>query len=232
MLQIHGNNNFSRAYLDTIQTVNGTEAENATRLWELWYDQTFANGAFDIEVGRQSLDQEFVVSQYSSLFINTMAGWPALPTEDLYGGGPAYPLSSLGVRRRGKPASEVTVLAGAFDDNPGGGAFDQDAQSLDAGGTKFNLDTGALFIGGVQVAPNLFAGMPGTYKLGFWYDTANFPDQAFDNLGVSLASPYSDGIPQMHKGNCSFYGVVDQTLWQPKGSARSVNLFACNGSAA
>ncbi len=212
-LQIHGNNNFSSAYLDDIQTANSNEAENATRLWELWYDQAFANGAFDIKLGQQSIDQEFIVSQYSSLFINTMAGWPAVPSYDLYGGGPAYPLSSLGVRLRARPSSAVSVLAGVFDDNPGGGAFGGDAQSLDASGTRFNLNTGALFIGEVDVATNLVAGMPGTYKLGFWYDTGDgFPD--------------STGSAATHAGNWSFYGVMDQTLWQPKGSARSVNLFA------
>ena len=55
-------------------------------------------------------------------------GWPALPAIDLYAGGPAYPLSSLGVRLRGQPIGETTVLAGVFDDNPPGGPFDNDTQ--------------------------------------------------------------------------------------------------------
>jgi len=237
-LQIHGNNDFSASFLDNIQTANGNEAENSTRLWELWYDQSFANGDFDIKLGQQSLDQEFIVSQYSGLFINTVMGWPAVPTEDLFGGGPAYPLSSLGVRLRGKPTSDLTVLAGVFDDNPGGGPFDADAQALDAGGTKFNLNTGALFIAEVQYALNQpalgdmdygnapFGGLPGTYKLGFWYDTGFFPDQEFDNTGLSLADPASTGIPGMNKGNYSFYGVMDQMVWRPNPqSPRTLGVF-------
>jgi porin len=224
-LQIHGNNNFSRSYLDNIQTANGNEAENATRLWELWYDQVFASGAFDIKVGQQSVDQEFIVSKYSGLFVNTMAGWPAVPSADLYAGGPAYPLSSLGVRVQAKPTSNLTILAGVFDDNPSGGPFADDPQSLDTGGIRFNLNTGALFIGEAQLATKLVAGLPGTYKLGLWYDTGSFPDQAFDNRGLSLANPESDGVPAMHRYNYSVYGVVDQTLWQAKGSARSLNAF-------
>ncbi len=236
-LQIHGNNDFDASYLGAIQTTNGNEAENATRLWELWYDQSFANGAFDIKIGQQSLDQEFIVSQYSGLFINTMMGWPALPSNNLYAGGPAYPLSSLGVRVRGIPAPGLTVLAGVFDDNPPGGPFDNDPQSLDAGGTRFNLNTGALIIAELQYAVNQpslgqmdyghrAAGLPGTYKLGFWYDTGSFPDQEFDDTGLSLANPASTGIPRMHKGNFSFYGVMDQMVWRPDPQGpRSLGVF-------
>lgn len=222
-LQIHGRS-FSPYYLDTLQTSNGTEADNATRLWELWYDQSFGS-ALDIKLGQQSIDQEFIVSKYSALFVNTMAGWPLIPSANLYAGGPAYPLSSLGIRAQIKPDSNVTLLAGVFDDNPPGGAFDDDPQSLDAGGTKFNLNTGALFIAEAQVSATPF-GQPGTYKLGFWYDTAFFPDQAIDDQGLSLANPASDGVAAEHKGNYSIYGVIDQTLWQPKGSSKSVNMFA------
>ena len=224
-LQIHGQS-FSPYYLDDLQTANGTESEDATRLWELWYDQSFANGAFDIKLGQQSIDQEFMVSNYSALFVNTAAGWPILPTADLYAGGPAYPLSSLGIRGLVRPTSNLTILAGVFDDNPPGGTFDDDLQSADAGGVRFNLNTGALFIAEAQLYVSMFAGLPGTYKLGFWYDTGDFPDQAVDNQGLSLAAPESDGISEMHKGNLSAYGVVDQTIWKPKGSTRSLNVFA------
>ena len=31
----------SRPYLDNLQTANGNEAEDGTRLWEMWYDQAF-----------------------------------------------------------------------------------------------------------------------------------------------------------------------------------------------
>jgi porin len=224
-LQIHGQS-LSPYYLDDLQTANGTESEDATRLWELWYDQSFANGAFDIKLGQQSIDQEFMVSKYSALFVNAMAGWPMLPSADLYAGGPAYPLSSLGMRGLVRPAPNLTILAGVFDDNPPGGSFAHDPQSADSGGVRFNLNTGALFIAEAQLHINTIADLPGTYKLGFWYDTGYFPDQAVDNHGLPLADPKSDGIPEMHKGNYSAYGVVDQTIWQPEGSTRSLNIFA------
>jgi porin len=227
-LQIHGRS-LSPYYLDNLQSASGTEADDATRLWELWYDQAFDNGRIDIRLGQQSIDNEFIVSKYSGLFVNTMAGWPLIPSEDLYGGGPAYPLSSLGARIQAKPSGNTTILAGAFGDNPGGGAFSDDAQALDATGAKFNLKTGALFIAELQYALNAPppSGLPGTYKIGFWYDTGFFPDQRYGTDGLSLAAADSDGRPRMHKGNYSVYGVIDQTVWQSASDgSRNVNIFA------
>ena len=120
-LQIHGRN-LSTDNLQTLQTASGIEAQGTTRLWELWYQQSFLDGGFDVKIGQQSLDQEFITSVPDPvLFINTMMGWPMLPSADLYAGGPAYPLSSLGVRLRSNAIGPFTILAGAFDDNPPGG---------------------------------------------------------------------------------------------------------------
>ncbi|MBV8144114.1 MAG: carbohydrate porin, partial [Gammaproteobacteria bacterium] len=115
--------------LYTLQTASGIEAARSTRLWELWFQQSFLGGRTDIKIGQQSLDQEFITSAGASIFINTMMGWPVVPSYDLYAGGPAYPLSSLGVRLRGQPTNELTLLGGVFDDNPPGGPFFNDPQT-------------------------------------------------------------------------------------------------------
>jgi porin len=230
--QIHGLNLTARN-LDVLQTISNIEADRATRLWELWYRQTLPGMDADVKFGQQSVDQEFLVSDYAGLFINAMNGWPALPSNDLYAGGPVYPLSSLGIRLRAKPAMGLTVLAGVFDDNPPGGSFFNDLQVRDgeASGTRFNLGTGALFLGEIQyaVAHPPFAGrraLPGTYKLGVWADTGPFPDQRFDTAGLSLAAPASTGIARLDRGNFSLYGVVDQTVWQPDpAAARALGVF-------
>jgi porin len=208
-LQLHGRP-LSGPYLDNIQAANGNEGENATRLWELWYDQATPGGRFDLKIGQQSIDNEFMGSNYSALFVNTMAGWPVVPSLDLYGGGPAYPLGSLGVRGQYKPNDGVTILAGVFDDDPGGGRFDEDQQVLDPAGGRFNLNNGALWIAEIQYATAVF-GLPGTYKFGGWYDSANFPDQRYD---------------ASHRGNYALYAVADQTVWHsPANAKRSLNLF-------
>ena len=78
-LQIHGDN-LSATNLYSLQTASGIQANRATRLWELWYDQKFGEtDRFDLKIGQQSLDQEFMVSQNALLFVNTMFGWAMLP---------------------------------------------------------------------------------------------------------------------------------------------------------
>src|SRR5580704_7694317 len=140
-LQIHGRN-LSADNLATLQTASGIEGDRATRLWELWYQQKMFDDKIDVKIGQQSLDQEFMTSTNSNYFVNTMMGWPMLPSADLPGGGPAYPLSALGIRVRAHPSDSVTVLAGVFngsptDNKPG------DSQQVNQSGTSFPLNGGA-----------------------------------------------------------------------------------------
>src|SRR5271155_5395819 len=182
-LQIHGNN-LSAENLDTLQTASGIEAGRATRLWELWYQQKFLEeDRLDVKVGQQSLDQEFMVSQNALLFVNTMFGWPMLPSADMPGGGPAYPLSALGVRVRWHVTDSVTVLAGVYNGSPVTSIYG-DPQKQNPSGVNFPVNGGALFIAEAQYSYPAIGSMvytdnpplSGTYKLGFWYDTEEFAD--------------------------------------------------------
>jgi porin len=232
--------NIATYNLLNLQTPSGILADDTTRFWEIWFQQSFLDGRFDVRLGQQSLDQEFMTSQSAALFLNTAMGWPVLPSADLYAGGPAYPLSSLGVRLRGQPASGITALLGVFQDNPPGGPFNDDGQLRGSTrwGGNFNLRTGALVIGEIQYALNqpgngdmasgsAPGGLPGTYKLGFWYDSGPFPDQRFDTAGLPLASASSTGANALLWNNFSIYAVADQMVWRPaEDSPRSINVFA------
>jgi porin len=233
-LQVHGTN-LSAANLGTLQTASGIEADRSTRLWELWYQQKFLDeDRLDVKVGQQSLDQEFMVSQNALLFVNTMFGWPMLPSADLPGGGPAYPLSALGIRVRARPTDSYTFLFGLFNGSPVTNS-NGDPQQQNPSGTNFGLNGGALAIAEVQYAyPSLGAMVyPGeaeplarTYKLGIWYDSEKFADQEFDNTGLSLANPATTGAPQMHRGDYGIYGVADQMIWRsPEDADTTANFF-------
>ncbi len=232
-LQIHGQD-LTAQNLAALQPVSGIEAERSTRLWEMWLQQSVLNGAADIKIGQQSVDQEFMVSQYSGLFLNSVMGWPVVPTVDLYAGGPSYPLSSLGVRLRAQPAPNVTVLAGVFNDNPPGGPFENDSQlrGAEAAGAAFNLNTGALWMGEVQYALNPPAadgrpqGLPGTYKFGAYYDSGAFPAQRMVLPGGGGAA--EEAVPaRIYQGNFSFYALADQMVWRPEADGpQSLGVFA------
>ena len=72
--------------------------------------------------------------------------------------------------------------------------------------------------------------MPGVYKLGAWYASADYLDQhdGFNAAGavVSLADP-ALAAALAHRGNGGVYGVADQMVW--RGAASSVNLFLRGG---
>jgi porin len=210
------------------------EAEAAVRLWELWYQQKFSD-KFDIKIGEQSLDQEFIVSQNASYLLYAVNGWPLLPTFNLPGGGPAYPLAGLGVRGRAQVTNNFTVLAGLFNGSPIP-RNSPDTQLSNPYGVSFPLNTDVLAIAELQF---MFPGsdasakandqsplLPGAYKIGAWYDSYVFNDQRYDNTGLPLASPASDGIPATHHGDFSVYGVMDQMIWRSKDDAnRNLNFY-------
>lgn len=224
-LQIHGQN-LSADNLLTLQTSSGIESDRATRLWELWYDQKFdKEGKYDIKIGQQSLDQEYMVSQNGLLYMNTMFGWAMLPSADMPGGGPAYPLSAPGIRVHARPGNALTLLAGAYTGN---------AAQQNASGTAFPTD-GFLGIAELQYAyPSLGLTVRSDnktplgriYKIGAWYDNVKFDDQRYDHNGLSLADPNSDGKAFSHRGDFAIYAVADQMLWvDPRENDRSISVF-------
>jgi porin len=216
-----------------LQTLTDIEAPVGVRLWELWYQQKFGD-KFDIKIGEQSLDEEFTIAPTANtFFLSSMSGWPGVPTIDLPGGGPAYPLAGLGVRGRAQVTESVTVLAGVFNGSPIPGDSPNTPAS-NPNGVSFPLDTGTLAIAELQYAfgasasgkPNADGPLPGNYKIGAWYDSYKFDDQQYDTIGLPLASPLSNGTPAAHHGDFSLYGVMDQMIWRSKdNSNRSVNVF-------
>jgi porin len=230
-LEIHGGN-LSASNLYNLQTVSGIEADRAIRLWELWYQQKFGD-AFDIKIGQQSIDQEFMVSQNSGYFINTMTGWPMLPSADMPGGGPAYPLSALGIRAREHIGDSFTLLAGVFNGSPSPTNVG-DPQLADPYGVSFPLNGGVLAIAELQfqypgsgtlAKADEDEPLARTYKIGVWYDSESFPDQRYDNTGLSLGNPASTGIPASHRGDYAFYAVADQMIWRSEDPDRNISAF-------
>jgi porin len=231
-LWIYGGN-LSEHYLQTLQTASGIEADPTVRLWELWYQQKFFDDKIDIKIGQQSLDQEFIVTQNGSYFVNTMFGWPMLPSGDLPGGGPAYPLSALGVRLRAHLNDSFTLLAGVYNGSPVTSIYG-DPQKNNAHGVNFLIGQGVLGIAELQYtypSPNTIvqAGeedpLARTYKIGFWYDSWQFPSQQYATNGLLLANPASSGIAQALYGDYAFYAVADQMIWRAADPDRNINVF-------
>ncbi len=234
-LDIHGRS-LSADDLDNLQTVSGIEADRGARLWEMWYDQKLLpEDRLSVRIGQQSVDQEFIVNANGSYFLNTMFGWPMVPSADLPGGGPAYPLSALGVRFKYRPVNPVNLLIGVFSGSPAPTSVG-DPQKADRSGLSFPLDRGVLVIGELQftypavgqmVYPGQSAPLSHTWRIGAWYDSESFDDLRYDTAGQSLAAPTSNGMPAPHRADWSVYAIDDQMLWRKSDNPnRSLSFFA------
>ncbi len=222
----------SESNLLNLQTVSGLEANASIRLWELWYQQNFG-ARFDVKIGEQSLDNEFMMSQNAGYFLNSVMGWPMLPSANLPAGGPAYPLSGLGVRARAHPSDAVTIMAGVFNGSPIP-LNSPNTPLSNPNGVSFPLNTGVFAIAELQytfpaATPSGKAAadgpLPGTYKIGAWYDSEDFDSQQYDTVGVPLASPESNGMPAQRQGNYAIYAVADQMIWRASDPNRNVSAF-------
>lgn len=216
--QIHGKG-LSSANLDNLNVVSGIEAKPSTRLFELWYEQSILNGGVSVRVGQQAADQEFAVSQYGALFVNSGFGWATLTAIDLPSGGPAYPFATPGVRVKVQPTDDLALLVGLYNGDP----------DDNGSGTSFRVDKGAFLIGELQYSLNSSetdTGLPGTYKVGAWYNSNSFPDQRFGSDGLSLANPVSNGMPLLHRGDWGLYALVDQMIYRVPGTKdQGLGLF-------
>ena len=211
--QIHGRG-LSANDLDNLNVASGIEADRTTRLFELWYEQHFGDW-LRIRVGQQSAGQEFIVSTNAKLFVNSTFGWPTLPGIDLPSGGPNYPEATPGVRFRVDANDALTFFAGVFNGSPTGAAAGApDPQRLDLSGTAFRLDDGVFAIFETRYNPDN-SPKNGTYRLGAWFNSEEFPDQRFASNGVSLASPLASGSPRLLANDYSVYAIIDQPILPP-----------------
>lgn len=215
--------------LVNLSTVSSIEASRSVRLFEAWYEQSMFGGKATIRIGQQAADQEFLISQYGTLFIDSQFGWPTLPGVDLPSGANAYPLGTPGVRLKLQPIDVLTALVAVYNGDPAGKGVGN-PQMRNASGTSFDLDDGVFVVGELQIHINHDKdrhGLPGNYKIGAYYNSDGFADQETDNQGRSLADPDSDGHALLHRGDWGIYAVIDQLLWQHgAGADKGIGLFS------
>ena len=179
------------------------------RLYEAWLEQDLDGGKFSIRAGQTPIDTEFFISSNGALFMNSAFG--VIPSISQNVNVAVYPVAAPGVRLRATPNDSWSVQAGVFDGNIG------DLKSTDRNGLRFNLNgsDGAFAI--CEIAYTLNppqpaqpdgkqpAGRPlsGTYKLGGFYDSSSFTDQASG---------------ETEDGDYGAYFIVDQELWHVPGA--------------
>jgi len=224
--QIHGHGP-TGSLVGNLQDVSNIEATNSAKLYDLWLEQRLLRDRLTIRLGQEGANDEMMIAQYDTVFLNSSFGFPGLLAADLPSGGPNYPLATPFVRAQFRPIPPITLVGAIYNGDPappGGG----DPQLRDRHGTAFRANDDALGFAEIWYSPDPDgpAALPTTYKLGAWYDTGVFADRLLDQNGLSLANPTSLRIPRGHHGDYGAYGIIDQMLWRrPETKEQGVGVF-------
>lgn len=194
--------------VQNIFAISNLEGEEALRLDELWLEQSLLDDRLKVKLGSLAADTEFFASEAAGQFLNGTFGWAGILASNMVQGGPAYPLTAMGVRVQYAPTDDLTVLAALFN----GGPADPNAENAQLDnrhGTDFRFGDGELLMVEGQYEYSL--GLPGTLKLGGW---KQFNTGAYTAFRTGLLTDDSHGL----------YAIVDQQVWKGAGE-ESVNVF-------
>jgi len=233
--QIHNGGRNVAENTGAIADPSNIDALPTTRLFTMWFEQSFAGEMLSVRFGQLAADDEFLVSDTAGGLLNGTFGWAGVVAANMTNGGPAYPMAAPGVRVQLKPTQQLTLLGAVFSGDPvGTGCEEDDPQRCNEHGAPFRFHGGELYVGEAQFAVNQgenAAGLPGVYKFGGWYATADFADQHFGvdpatGAILSLADPAMPD-PLNRRGNWGIYALADQMIW--RGDMRSLSVFVRGG---
>lgn len=226
MFQIHGQG-LSRDYIGNLMLVSGVEALPATRLYELWIEQSLLSGALTVRVGQQASDLEFIDSKYDDIFSNSALGWPGITGINLHSGGPSPPLAVPGVRVKARITDQITAYAAIFDGDAAPPDRLVDPQIANPHGFLFRVNDPAWMIGQLKYRFALGESrLPGALTGGGWKHMGEFNDMRYATGGFLLADPASSGVSLKRRGNQGIFGVYEQMLSRAApGSDRGVGFF-------
>ena len=230
--QIHGTGP-TRYYVGSLAAVSGIEALPATRLQELWLEQSFLDRSLTLRAGNLAADAEFLVSPSATVFVNATFGWPVLAATNLPSGGPALQLATPGIRARWNALPKTSLMLGLFNGDPAHARGDRlalDPQTRNRHGMDFSLH-GSPFLIAEAAHAYVFGGAgperTGTVKVGYFHHFGAFGDPRMDRDGNSLAAPWSSGLPARRRGDDGFYALIDQTVYREDAdSDRGAAVFA------
>ena len=227
-LMSHGPS-LSERHLGDLYGGSSIESGSALRLYEVWLDQSFSDETLSLRLGQLAADREFLGTDVGELFMNAAFGWPAV--FGLSVDAPSYPVATPGVRLR-IDLSHFWVQSAIFTGLPE--PLDDQGEAIEKHGVYWNFNGGALAMweaGYATATEEDDSRYPGVYKLGGWLHTGRFEDQYYDDLGLSLADPFSSQNPRLLKNNWGLYAVAEQKIWRPANAVeeRGLSIFARAG---
>jgi porin len=219
LTQRNGENLSDEANLQTLQQVQEIFGRGTSPRWtQFWYDQAYFDGKLDVKLGRLGVGEDFM--SFSCFFENLSfcGSLPGNIVSTWYN----WPVSQWGTRVKVNFAPEWYVEVGAYQINP---------SYLEHGnGIKLNNPDGTI---GTLIPVELGwnpkvgkAGLPGSYRIGAWYDSSNQPDVFLAANGAPLAT--SPGAAPLIKHNeAGYYAMLQQQVTTVGDDvSRGLSLFA------
>lgn len=224
--QIHGQS-ITANNLGALMPASYIEADPATRLSEIWLEQTLFQGALSVRFGQLAADTEFILTQGGTAFLNDTWGWAAMTATNMPQNGPAYPLATPGVRIALKPTDNFTTLIGVFNGNPAGSCpAEADPQECNPYGLDFSLDAPPLLIAEAAYRYNQQPGqLAGTIKIGGYRNFGMYEFQHVITGGVHLSFAQEQEL--FTDGDYGLYALFDQMIYRLPGGgdAKGVSIF-------
>jgi porin len=202
---IQGNDDPSADYIGNFNEVCNLAARRTVRLYQAYLKKDFPSGKLSAKIGQLTLDDDFMTTTHSSMFVNASFG--PLPTQSGNMRAPIYPLGALGVWAQVNVTKASRLQIGIYDGDAG-------TQTDNRHGFDYSLSArqGAVILAEADL-DGAIAGTPGTYKLGTILHTGEFTD-------------YRSGA--MRSGNYALYMVIDQVLVGSR-EASTMGIFLRSG---
>ncbi|EIP99224.1 carbohydrate-selective porin [Opitutaceae bacterium TAV1] len=169
---------------------SGNFAGDGWRMFNIFYQQSFKDGIYDLKIGQIAADDDFMGSEYSGLFMNSSFGaMPSIVGASGAGadgmGYAAYPVASPGIRFNWTPDETYSWQAGIYHGGPGEdvhGNHGFDRESLS--------DTGILVF--TEGAMNFdIASKPSSFRLGGSFHTKKFDNFKTGGTGSDVWNLYA-----------------------------------------
>jgi porin len=188
----------------TVQQVYGRET---WQVIDVAYEQKFLDNRVDLRIGRIAAGDVFDVSPYDYIFMqNAIDGNPV----GIFFNAPgmsAYPNATWGIELKVQTTERTYLRGGLYNGDIA------NTHELDDHGLDWSMHGPLFAIGEAVYLKNQLKddkGLPGSYKLGIWYDGSAYQD--FDSKVLGPAAPGLGIVPRVMHGNYGFYGLFDQAL--------------------
>ncbi len=196
-----------------LQIVDNFESNKVTKVYEIWYEHSFDLYGTDLSllIGQHDLNSEFNITEYGLLFIQSSFGFNNEISNNIQVS--HFPVAAPGIRIKWEPTENLYFMAEISDGDPG---KNEDGLNLKLSSSKVNFFESGYHFGDQKESRT----MPGSYKLGWWYHTADFDD---------VRDKDENNEPKEHNGNYGLYFIADQMLIPGEGKRGLGAFFQIGG---